>query len=368
MFKFEELRGAQIEITNKCQAACPMCARNIHGGIENPLLKINEWSLADFKAIFNIEILKQLSYINFCGDFGEPILNNDLIDMCRYSTETNPNIEIHIHTNGSARTTKWWTDLYTALPTKHKVVFALDGLADTHHIYRIGTFFDKIIENARAFIDAGGTAEWNYIRFKHNEHQVGIAEQLAKDLGFKKFIVKDSKRFSNSFPVVNAKGEIEYHIEQPTNSIVKFVGKLDVEYHNKWKDADQISCFVQKDKEIYIDAHYTALPCCIISAFLYMNYDSKILKDHDISIENHVNEVAVDVQKQVWNIVDELGGTNVLKRGIKDLISSEVWQTLWQRKWQNKESSACIIMCSPCSPYISIEDQKTKQIRFDNNV
>jgi hypothetical protein len=366
MFKFEEFNGVHLEITNRCQASCPMCPRNIHSGLKNPLLKLNDWSLQDFKTIFNAEVLTQLKYINFCGNFGDPILNNDLIDMCRYVKDINPNMMVHIHTNGSARPSTWWKDLADAMPANHKIVFALDGLEDTHHLYRVGTFFNQIIKNAKTVIDAGAITEWNFIRFQHNQHQVDTAEQLAKELGFTEFIVKDSKRFSNSFPVVDADGEVQYYINQPTDSVIKFVGKSDVIGHTKWADADKISCFVQKDKEIYIDAHYMALPCCMTGAFLYMNYDNDILKKHNLYIDNNVNDVAIDIQKQMWDIVDELGGTNLLERGLKDLISSDAWQTLWQNKWKEKGSSTCIVMCSPSSPYISIDSQKTKKIRFDN--
>jgi len=367
MFKFEEFNGVHLEITNRCQASCPMCPRNIHSGIENPLLKINDWTLDNFKQIFNTEVLTQIKYINFCGNFGDPILNNDLIEMCRYSAQTNPLIRLIIHTNGSARSTNWWEELAQVLPENHKVVFALDGLEDTHHLYRVGTFFNQIIKNAKTFIQSNGIAEWNFIRFHHNQHQVESAEQLAKELGFKDFIVKDSKRFSKPFPVIKD-NKIAYHIKQPIDSVVKFVGKSDVIHHTSWKDATCVQCFVQKDKEIYIDAHFMTLPCCMMAAFLYMNYDNEILKKHNIYLDDHVNDVAIEVQAQVWNITKELGGTNVLERGIKNLISSDVWQTLWDYKWKTGGSSTCIIMCSPSSPYISIEDQKTKKVKFNNDV
>ena len=158
MFKFSELKDIHLEITNNCQASCPMCSRNRNGGLANPLIKLNNWSLEDFKTIMTPEVLNQVNGFFFCGNFGDPILNKQLIDMCRYSTEINPNLNIRIHTNGSARTTTWWSSLAKALPKKHTVVFALDGLSDTHSIYRIGTSFENIIENARAFIAAGGIA------------------------------------------------------------------------------------------------------------------------------------------------------------------------------------------------------------------
>ena len=84
MFAFKNLLQVQVEITNKCQASCPMCLRNVHGGIDNPLLQSAEWTLGQFMHIFNLEVLSQIKHINFCGDFGDPMLNNELIDMCRY--------------------------------------------------------------------------------------------------------------------------------------------------------------------------------------------------------------------------------------------------------------------------------------------
>jgi MoaA/NifB/PqqE/SkfB family radical SAM enzyme len=187
MFKFNELKSIHLEISTRCQASCPMCPRNIHGGIENPLLEINEWSLNDFIKIFSKDVLEQLEIINFCGNFGDPLMNNELIEMCEYIKVNAPNIQVLIHTNGSLRSTAWWTKLFDSLPKNHNVVFAIDGLEDTHSIYRVGTNYNLILKNAKTFIDAGGNAEWCFIRFKHNQHQVADAEHLSNKLGFNKF-------------------------------------------------------------------------------------------------------------------------------------------------------------------------------------
>ena len=46
--------------------------------------------------------------------------------------------------------------------------FAIDGLEDTNHIYRRNTDWVKIVQNATAYIAAGGRAEWDFIVFAHN--------------------------------------------------------------------------------------------------------------------------------------------------------------------------------------------------------
>jgi hypothetical protein len=354
MFKFDQLERIQIEITNRCQASCPMCPRNIHGGIDNPLLKLNDWTYDNFVKIFTIEVLAQIKQLSFCGDFGDPILNNDLISMCGYLKYHSPKIQIYIHTNGSARSEAWWRNLSNNLPENHSIIFALDGLADTHAVYRIGTDYNKIISNASAFINEGGNAEWCFIRFKHNTHQISRARQLSIDLGFKNFIVKNSKRFSRPFPVVDKKGKFLYNIEQPEDTPIEFVGKSQVAGHQQWSNADKINCQSLNDKELYIDAHYLLSPCCMIGAFLYTNYDSNLLKTYNLYEEDSIIEEGLAVQKQVLDFPK----LNVLELGLTTILETEQWQTIWQRKWQEKSSSTCIIMCGPHSPFISIDEQK----------
>ena len=75
--------------------------------------------------------------------------------------------------------------------------FAIDGLKDTNHIYRVKTDFDRIIDNAEAFIKAGGNAHWIMIIFDHNQHQIDEANELSKKVGFRSFQTKISSRGFN---------------------------------------------------------------------------------------------------------------------------------------------------------------------------
>ena len=357
MFSFEHLHTIQIEITNRCQASCPMCLRNIHGGIENPSLSLTDWSIEQFRSIFNDEVLKQVKHINFCGDFGDPIMNSDLIEMCQHLKDAG-NIGVSINTNGSARTNTWWGDLARALPKDHRVEFALDGLRTTHSLYRIGTDFNTIIGNAGAFMSAGGNAHWMYIKFKHNEHEVEVARNIANDLGFSSFTVKNSKRFGKKFPVLDRSGAVTHYIEQPANSDIQSVEFIDLKDYKEWKT--DISCFAVDSKELYIDANGYLMPCCIIGSFLYANYDVELYRKYGVIDETSITGIAREVQLEVFSIIQELGGLDALdsnKHSIKEIMSTDVWQKLIHYKWNDNSASTCKILCGNNGPFIKIEEQ-----------
>jgi MoaA/NifB/PqqE/SkfB family radical SAM enzyme len=367
MFNYNQLKKVHIEISNRCQASCPMCPRNIHGGINNPLIKSADWTLEDFKKIFSLSLLNQVDSISFCGTFGDPMMNNDLIAMCEYIKSSKPGMNVHIHTNGSARNPAWWKQLAGALPARHEIVFALDGLEDTQHIYRVGTNFKKIIKNAQAVIDAGGRAVWMFIRFKHNEHQVEEAKTLSKDLGFAEFVLKNTRRFASpNFAVLNKNGEWIYDLKQPSDSIIKFVDRRDVENFKQWPNATDIKCFALDDEEIYIDANFTVMPCCILAAFLYTNYNEALLRLHGLyDASTSMVHIGSSIQKQVYEIVEELGGLDKLDAktvGVKSIVDSDKWQTIWKEKWATNTSTCCTVMCSSDSPFIKLEEQVVRDV------
>ena len=73
-----------MELSTRCQAACPMCGRNNHGGLPNPNLLLDDMSLDLFKKIVNKDVLQQVGHYCFCGNYGDPMINNDLPDICEY--------------------------------------------------------------------------------------------------------------------------------------------------------------------------------------------------------------------------------------------------------------------------------------------
>jgi hypothetical protein len=336
MFTFNNLKSVHLEITNNCQASCPMCNRNINGGLENPLINNTNWTLDDFKQIMNQEVLDQIHGFYFCGNFGDPILNNNLIDMCRHSKDIAPAVSIDIHTNGSARKTEWWAELATALPSNHSVVFALDGLEDTHSVYRVGTNFKTIIENATAFISAGGNAQWAFIKFKHNEHQVEDARKLAIDLGFRSFTVKNSSRFilEPKVDVKDKQGNITHIIEPSSETPLKFIDKKVIDSYKTIISSSTIDCKVLKTKEIYIDAHKNLFACCWLASVPYTYLDN-----------DGAYEIRAEMLKQHHKMIDRLGIVNTLQRSIKEIINSNAYQTIWDDCWSSNKMITCVRTC-----------------------
>jgi MoaA/NifB/PqqE/SkfB family radical SAM enzyme len=210
MYTINQIKDVHLEVTTNCQARCPMCPRRINGGVLNPLMTLTEIDLETFKRWFSIEFIQQLNTLFMCGNLGDPIVAKDCLKILQYLKSVNPSIRLSMHTNGSARTEEWWKSV---AETNTRAVFGIDGLEDTHSLYRIDTDFKKIIQNASSFIQAGGYAEWHMLVFKHNEHQIDDCRMLADSLGFKTFQIKHTTRFTDiKFPVLDDTGKTIYNL------------------------------------------------------------------------------------------------------------------------------------------------------------
>ena len=188
-----------FEVSGKCTLKCPRCPRT---ELKLPWLN-QELSLKDFARIFTPGVLSQIKYLLFCGHTGDPIYAKDFLEIVEYIKQ-NSQTTIKIVTNGSYKKEDWWIQLGQLLDHNDSITFSIDGLEDTNNIYRINSNWQKIMENAQAYINAGGRARWKFLVFQHNEHQIEQARELSKQLGFKDFIIEYTSRswFSgNTWPV-----------------------------------------------------------------------------------------------------------------------------------------------------------------------
>lgn len=246
-----------IEHTSYCNLMCPQCGRVVNGKL-NPNLHMNTMTLDDYKRIFDDDFAHQIEHVFFCGNYGDPLADAHFLDCVTYLKMKN--IRLTIYTNGSMRSIYWWKDLTIVLDKDDKVIFAIDGLEDTNHLYRVGANFQKVMRNANIFISNGGKARWDYLIFKHNYHQIEEAKQLAKNMGFHTFNEKITQRFI---------ADTNYRSNKGHGKFAKIVEK-----YGSWEnyiDATQITCKYQRDRIMYIDFDLNLWPCCWMGApkFLY---------------------------------------------------------------------------------------------------
>jgi MoaA/NifB/PqqE/SkfB family radical SAM enzyme len=232
-----KIKILHLEPTDVCQLACPLCSRetdlefNKHGQ--------HHLTVSQIQKYFSDTDIRQLDKVFMCGDYGDPAAGKNTIEIYRWLRSINPTVVLGMNTNGALQNTAWWQEIASIMTQpKDYVVFSIDGLADTNHLYRVNCNWTKLIDNASAFINAGGPAHWDMLVYRHNQHQVDSAEQLARDMGFKWFRAKISKR-----PFIN-------HLEFP------------IGWQHPQSKPGEIHCQALEESSIYIDAQGRISPCC----------------------------------------------------------------------------------------------------------
>jgi len=370
------------EPTDKCNSGCSMCPRYDLKGFEISTLENKEWTLESFKKAWSLKFLSQLQKILACGNFGDPCACKEFVDIYEYCRETNPGMGLACNTNGSLRNPAWWSRLGAVMREDQNLgnycTFSLDGLEDTNHLYRRNTNWKKIMENAQAFINAGGVAHWDYIVFEHNEHQVDEARELAKTMGFKNFNVKRTTRWAKynngvgSYPVY-WKGNHLYDLKQPNEDKFKHnfedsqyfkqskyqsitltdfknmvgIKNGDMRFVNgKWETIDldslNIACRSVKDarihqphNEIFVSAGGHVAPCCFLGSEPMI--DPKV-KDRD---ENYISMITAQ------------GGMhrlNMHTTDIYDILQLDIFQKWIPDTWDNENGNTSMrpAKCGQC--------------------
>lgn len=249
---FSDIKLLHVESSSKCNAWCPACARNKLGfGLTDGLVE-TDLSLDRLQSI--IDQLPSLELVQLCGNHGDPIAGNNILPIVDLCLEKQ--FKIQIHTNGSLRSVAWWSDLGRKLKdVPHEVWFGIDGIGSTHEIYRQGTDYNKIIDNATAFIQAGGHAVWQFVPYEHNQHQVMKAIKLSQQLKFKSF--KLAKLFrKDKLQAKHWKTGEPYELKVATN----FIPLIRMDYKKTAPREDQ--CMHLSAPSVYLDALGKISWCC----------------------------------------------------------------------------------------------------------
>ena len=338
---YKTVISIQIEHCSMCNARCPQCMREWYGG-DHSFFKQTYIPTSFYKTRIPDNIYQNLETINFCGTVGDPCTAPNFIEAVKVVKSKNPNIRLSISTNGGMRGPIWWAKLASALSKNDVVTFGIDGLEDTNHIYRVGVKWNKLMANVSAFIEAGGTADWQMIMFKHNEHQYDQAKELSEKMKFRSFF----KAYNHRFMLESATGRLAIggnglplqppSSEQHQSIIIKRKSDI-IKEKDEWHAVAEnncISCQAQKNDDAYIDVETHLFPCCFLAG-----------AKHTLSPTENPKDGYYDLWKKF--------GSDKIKlslNGWDDIITSDFFdeiQDRWNKKFLKGRLFVCSIVCIP---------------------
>jgi MoaA/NifB/PqqE/SkfB family radical SAM enzyme len=369
-----------VELSNLCNAACPLCPRYIQNSLKvNPELDTGSVSVEDFKKWFPLDFVKKSKAWIFCGTNGDPIMARDSYEILEYVAR-NSTAKIQINTNGSIRDEEFWRKMGSLFAepclNSRYVIFSVDGLEDTNHIYRRNVKWERVMENMKAYKKSGAIGIWDFLVFKHNEHQLEEAENLAKQMGLA-FSPKRPFGFESHEPglyqdlmVYDGDGKFLYSIEpgneqftlnkwekkfERSKEKIALPGKTKStkeEIETRWKDVIEknlpnykfperfkdksVNCKSchPEGKEIYVDCKGNVMPCCFVGTM----YNSNFQHHEALQIKKRMHDYGTDK-------------INLNENSLEEILNSDYLDSVFADRWESASADEekmgyCFNTCS----------------------
>jgi len=328
--QLSEIQTLQIEPTSHCNAKCPHCPRfNFidHGVFESdgtlhPDLTLSNIDVEQFIKNIDLNKMTSLSRVLIEGDKGDPLMHPKIEKFIEFfSSLAFPPI-IQLTTNGSIRNSRWWANLAKKQYPTLNVVFSIDGLADTNHLYRVGLDYKKIMNNAQAFINNGGYAIWKLIVFKHNEHQIDNIRSLSRQMGFSAFGIVNSSidRFKGlSRWAVKHENGSEHYIEPAEKLHVthREIFKTFPKHQYPTSNIDSRICPNLAKGQIYITHQSYVLPCCMMHFVPEQQYFGR---DQYLKLAENLDDQCLST-----NTLEIILNNSFFKHNLIDSLKSGNW-------------------------------------------
>jgi MoaA/NifB/PqqE/SkfB family radical SAM enzyme len=209
-----------------------------------------------FARFIDCETGKKIPHFTLEGNHGDPIYYPKLcefIDRFR-STKT-----FTIVTNGSYRDQDFWHTLAKKMTSKDLIIFSIDGLPETNHLYRINSDWPSIDLALKILKDYPVQVGWKTIIFNYNYQQLDQIRSLAYSYGAQ-FISQTTSRFGDDA------------LRPPAELIEDFRA---YDYNTEHITEIKPQCYQSAKEYVSADGHYW--PCCWISSAFTL-YKSKLWK------------------------------------------------------------------------------------------
>ena len=208
-----------IEVTNRCVLGCPACARTTWSNITQIPLPKADLDLDAFEKFLDCPGGRAITNLSLCGDMGDCIYYPDLFEFIRRFRNSKT---FRLATAGSHQTKEFWTTLASLMTKDDTIVFGIDGLEDTNHLYRRNSNWSSIMMGLDIMLDSPARVIWQTIIFNFNHDRLDQIREFAEAKGAEFLPIKSHRYEDNSLVPPKQYIELEYlhRPEYKDNNIV----------------------------------------------------------------------------------------------------------------------------------------------------
>lgn len=266
-------------------------------------IELKHWDLDRILPNLEIEKMTNLEHVIIEGDNGDAFMHPKLLKLLDFLVEAPSQPDIQMLTNGGMRKPQWWRDLGKRYAGRLQVQFSIDGLTDTNSLYRVDIDHQRVLDNARAFIEGGGDGTQRCIIFKHNQHQIDDIVKQAKEIGMHSLVFRpnDHTRFQEfeKWAVYDREFNITHYIENTTMKDLHLYGYKgsEIKFPNPKTVAQDEVCPEWKTGSLSITYKGHIIPCCVYQADLYFDHPSN---DRFRNIVGDIDQMDLTKNKLSW--------------------------------------------------------------------
>lgn len=180
------MKSLHVELTNRCVLECPACPRTTWKEITKRPIQKSDLCIDTFASFMDCEAGDNIETLLLCGDYGDCIYYPHLFDFLQKFRHK----RFDIRTNGSRRDKKFWLQLASLITEDDVIVFGIDGLEDTNHLYRKNSDWFSIMQALDIMVKSPAKIKWQTIVFSFNQDQLPAIKEFAESKGAEFFALK----------------------------------------------------------------------------------------------------------------------------------------------------------------------------------
>jgi len=338
-----------IDITTKCNAACPQCDRtDISKGAKlstNPKLPDINMTLKQLRKVITASNIKKIRHISFCPSWGDPVINDDFPYMLDHlfssAIQAKTDLAVSVDTNGSLRNDEWWFNIgqLMALFSNERndlslnFRFAVDGVDQAmHEKYRRRTNLDKVLSTMEMVSAFPATRAMSQtVVFQHNQGFLNEIKSLSQRHGSVDHSFVRSERFGG--------GDFKFHNEKDEIESLIIADPFDIIEADRSEIGMIPSCEYQKINKVHINYDGQVLPCCYFANAYVAGSRWSTLSDAGRWKDSWIG-------KEYLKTKD---AHNAFNRDLFDILAGEWWSRKLPFSWKHSDDNGAVQCSKHCS-------------------